>query len=127
VVTFSILVLYFRLSEKVCTPTSVICMAINSIVGFIFVAYFRGEFHVEVQNYWLAAVPVVVLGAPLGSFICNFVKRKTVVNTLLLLIGIEFLSTLIIVPLNFPVIASAVITTLIFFLFFRWIHNTEPA
>ena len=126
VATFSILVLYYRLSEKICTPTSVICMAINSVVGFIFIAFFMDDFNVEVQNYWLAAVPVVVIGAPLGAFLCNFFRRKTVVNTLLLLITIEFLSTFMLVPLTFPVIVSAFATTLSFVLFFLWIYKTEP-
>ncbi|MCG8606857.1 sulfite exporter TauE/SafE family protein, partial [bacterium] len=35
IITFSLLVLSFRLSEKVATPTSVVLMGMNALVGFI--------------------------------------------------------------------------------------------
>jgi len=126
VVIFSILVLYFRLSEKICTPTSVICMAINSLIGFVYIVFFTDQFNVGVQNLWLAAVPVVVIGAPLGAFICNFIRRETVVRSLLVLICLEVVSTFLLVPMTAPVILSMVVTTLSFVLFFFWIYKTEP-
>ena len=34
IITFSLMVLLFRISEKVATPTSVLLMALNAVVGF---------------------------------------------------------------------------------------------
>jgi uncharacterized membrane protein YfcA len=33
IVTFSVMVLLFRISEKIATPTSVILMALNAVIG----------------------------------------------------------------------------------------------
>ena len=62
IVTFSLMVLLFHISEKVATPTSVILMAINSLVGFALHAFVVGGFTPQVQAYWIAAIPVVVIG-----------------------------------------------------------------
>lgn len=44
IITFSVMVLLFRLSEKIATPTSVILMAINALVGFALHALVIGNF-----------------------------------------------------------------------------------
>jgi uncharacterized protein len=62
IVCFSLMVLLFRLSVKVATPTSVVLMALNAIVGFCLHYFFIGGFTETIRNYWLAAVPVVVIG-----------------------------------------------------------------
>ena len=93
IVTFSLLCLLYGVSEKVATPTSVVLMAWNSIVGFALhlsllsapadgVPYWHGDFHLEARDFWLVSIPVVVLGAPAGArFIRN--KSRTFVATLL--------------------------------------------
>jgi hypothetical protein len=68
---FSVLVLLFRISESIATPTSVILMAINSVFGVLLHIYFFDGINAQVQAYWLASVPVVVVGAPLGAYFCS--------------------------------------------------------
>ncbi len=70
IITFSLMVLLFRISEKVATPTSVLLMAFNAVVGFALYLFVLDGFTLQVKAYWLAAVPVVVVGAPLGAFLC---------------------------------------------------------
>lgn len=126
ILTFSILALHFKLCEKTCARTAVVCMAINSLVGFAFTGLVMDEFQGVVKDFWFAAVPIVVLGGPLGAILNNMIKRKTIVHGILVLLSLEFLTTLIYIPLSAPVLLSAAITSTIFILFFRWIYFTHP-
>ena len=62
---YASLVLAFRVDPKVAIPTSVLAMAFNSVLGL---AIQQGTTGIEagVWGNWLAAAPVVVLGASLG-------------------------------------------------------------
>jgi len=99
-VAFVIMVLLFRISEKVATPTTVILMTTVSITGFLVHVLLLGDFHGIVPKYWLAAVPVVVVGAPLGALICSKLSRQVIRLILLGLIAADFASTLWLVPLS---------------------------
>ncbi|MBN2700846.1 MAG: sulfite exporter TauE/SafE family protein [Methylohalobius sp. ZOD2] len=106
IIVFSLIVLLFRVCEKVATPTSVVLMAINALVGFAFQLIFLGGLSQEVKAYWLAAIPVVVVGAPAGAMLCSILNRTIIVRVLLALIAVEAVSTLLLIPMNLPVIAG---------------------
>lgn len=98
--TFSLLVLYFNVSEKVATPTSVVLMAINSFVGFLVHHFALDNFAGAIFDYWLVCVPIVIFGAPLGAFVCAGISRERIVTMLIFLILVEFVSTLLIVQFD---------------------------
>ncbi|MDD5276954.1 MAG: sulfite exporter TauE/SafE family protein [Methylovulum sp.] len=100
IICFSVMVLLFRLSEKVSTPTSVVLMAINSLVGSALHLWVLGGFTPQVENYWLAAVPVVVVGAPLGAYCCTKMNNKAIASILITLIAFELISSLLLIPLT---------------------------
>lgn len=60
--TFSILTLLFRVSEKVATPTSVVLMAINTLVGFMYRQLAMGGVAPEAVRFFIVCAPVVVIG-----------------------------------------------------------------
>ena len=95
--TFSYVVLKYRLSEKIATPTSVILMASNAITGFILQYFFLDSIQPEVINYWLVSVPVVIFGAPLGAFVITLINRKTIAGILIAIIIIQFLTAIFII------------------------------
>ncbi len=120
-VAFIVLTLAFGLNEKVGIPTTVIVMAINAVVWFMLHLIFRGGFVIDASQiplhaehsaadhlarvatlesdtwkYWLAAVPVVSMGAPLGAWAASKVKRDVLIIFLLVLIAVEVLSTAVI-------------------------------
>jgi uncharacterized membrane protein YfcA len=99
-VAFIIIVMLFRISEKVATPTTVILMTVVSIAGFATHLLFLGDFTGVVPRYWLAAVPVVVVGAPLGALICAQMPRQAICLILIGLITADFISTLLLVPIS---------------------------
>jgi len=104
------LVLLFRVNEKVATPTSVILMAINSIVGLFVFGGLLGQMNELVFSYWMAAIPVVVVGAPLGAIICSHMSRKMISSFLIGLISIELISSLIIIPMRETVVIFSIFT-----------------
>jgi uncharacterized membrane protein YfcA len=122
---FSIIVLLFGLCEKVGTPTSVILMAINAVTGFMFHKYVLGDFTGSVVNYWLAAVPVVVVGAPTGAMLCSLLKRKTIVNILLGLAFVELVSSFLLISLNPKLIYFSGIVFFIFSLIYYSMYQVQ--
>lgn len=99
IIVFSVLVLWFRLCEKAATPTVIVMMVLTSWSAFAMI-YCSGRFVPPVTDYWLAAVPIVVMGAPLGVYVCSRMSRTAVVKTLLGLILLELLSSLLLIPLT---------------------------
>lgn len=101
-VAFIALVLLFRVCEKVATPTTVILMTIVSIAGFLTHLLVLRDFTGPLPGYWLAAVPVVVVGAPLGAFVCSMMSRRIIRRVLISLIAAEFVSTLVLIHIPAP-------------------------
>ena len=91
---FSVLVLLFRISETIATPTSVVLMAINSVFGVLLQFFIYGGINEQVQAYWLAAVPIVVVGAPLGAYFCSLMHYLHIRYLLIVLISLELLTSL---------------------------------
>lgn len=118
IVVFSLMVLLFRICETVATPTSVVLMAINAIVGFAMHYFWLGGVTEEILAYWSAAVPVVIIGAPLGAIFCSRLNRRTVASILIGLILIELVSSLLIIPLD----QITMLTSSLVFLFFCGVY-----
>ena len=97
IATFIVLTLAIGINEKVSTPTTVIIMAINSVVGFALQGLVVGDLGIAF-NYWLVAIPVVVIGAPLGAFAASYATRDFIIGLLLSLITLELVTTIILVP-----------------------------
>lgn len=83
-VLYTVLVLVCRADLKIAIPTSILIMSFSSLIGiatkFIFTGLQAGVF----EN-WLAAAPVVALGAPLGALVVEMMGRKP---TLLVVAGL---------------------------------------
>ena len=97
ILTFALLTMAYRLSETVATPTSVIIMACNSILGVLLKTGAGGLSEQAIQ-YWWAAVPVVVIGAPLGAWYIKNKSRDFITRVLYVSIAVQFIGALLIVP-----------------------------
>lgn len=100
IVVFMVMVLLFRISEKVATPTSVILMTVVAMAGFALHLFFLHDFSPTVLGYWLGSVPIVVVGGPLGALACSYMSRRAIVFLLVDLIALEFVSTLLLVRMT---------------------------
>ena len=72
---YAVLVLVCRADLKIAIPTSVILMAATSLIGLATKLTFS-TVSPELFGNWLAAAPVVALGAPFGALIVDKIGRK---------------------------------------------------
>jgi uncharacterized membrane protein YfcA len=107
IIVFSVLVLLFRMCEKAATPTVIVMMVLTSWSGFAMIVG-AGQFVPPVSEYWLAAIPIVVVGAPLGVYVCSRMSRMLVARTLIALILAEFASSIVLIPLSREIAAGSV-------------------
>jgi uncharacterized membrane protein YfcA len=91
-VLYAALVLLCRADLKIAIPTSVVIMAFTSVIGIAFKAAFTGVQPGVFEN-WLAAAPVVALGAPLGVFAVALIGRKPTLLFVAVLCVAQFLWT----------------------------------
>ncbi|KAG7171442.1 putative Sulfite exporter TauE/SafE-containing protein 3 [Homarus americanus] len=64
---FSLLTLFFKISEKVATPTSVVLMAMTSMVCWWWRFLVTQTMPLESWEYLLVVFPIVTVGAPFGA------------------------------------------------------------
>lgn len=78
---YALLVLLYRADLKIAIPTSVVLMAFTSVVGItanVALARWNPSLYAispEVFANWLAAAPIVALGAPFGAMIVRLISR----------------------------------------------------
>ena len=93
-VVYAALVLLCRADLKIAIPTSVVIMAFASVYG-IGIKWLAGDIQPGVFENWLAAAPVVALGAPLGVLIVGLIgRRPTLLLVAVLCVG-QFIWTCI--------------------------------
>ncbi|KHJ84982.1 hypothetical protein OESDEN_15298 [Oesophagostomum dentatum] len=73
---FAITTLLFRVSEKTATPTTVVLMGLNSMVGFYCRLIWYGNVTDLTVEYLKVSIPVAVTMAPIGSFIGSHFHRQ---------------------------------------------------
>jgi len=98
IVVFVLLVLGLNICEKVATPTSVILMATNAVVGFVWKGMFGSPLATEAWGYWYVCVPIVVIGAPLGALFIRGRSRFFIANFLYCAIITQYFLALMIIP-----------------------------
>lgn len=86
-VLYAALVLLCRADLKIAIPTSIVIMAFTSVLGILIKTLTVGVYP-GVYDNWLAAAPVVALGAPLGVFVVALIGRPpTLIFVSLLCVG----------------------------------------
>jgi uncharacterized membrane protein YfcA len=120
ILTFCLMTLYFNLSEKVATPTSVIIMTILTIFGFLLHVFVIKNFPKEAFNYWLCCIPVVVIFAPLGAYIVSLLNRKVIAHFLYSVLIIQYLGAVIILnPSLYKLLLSLTVIFVFAFIFYK--------
>ena len=110
--TFIVLTLAFGINEKISTPTTVTIMGLNSIMGFFIHGALLQDIGIS-WSYWLVAVPIVIIGAPLGAIAASRVNRDHIIYFLLFLIILELVTTIWLVPFNTAAIIVTVIAVVV--------------
>ena len=123
-VLYTVLVLLCQADLKIAIPSSVIIMAWTSLVGIATKSLSLGVQPGVFEN-WLAAAPIVVLGAPLGAFVVDKIGRTpTLFFVSLLCIG-QFIWTVTDEwsRLGIQGLAMALGGVLLFHLGFEWLRK----
>lgn len=98
---YAVLVLFYRADLKVAIPSSVLLMAFTSLIGvssnLILAATAGGVYAIEAEVFWhwLAAAPVVALGAPLGAIVVARLPRAPTLLIVSTLCLVQFVWTLV--------------------------------
>lgn len=99
IATFALLVLRLRICESVATPTSVVLMGLNALVGALWKGQLgSADLAPAAWDYWWVCVPIVVVGAPAGAAFIRTRSRHFVARLLYASIAIQFVAALLIVP-----------------------------
>ena len=116
--TFCLFTLYYRLDEKIATPTSVVLMTIHTIMGFLTHVFIVKDFQPITFKYWMLSIPIVIFFAPLGAFLISKISRIKVVNILYTVIVAQFISALLIIDFNEHLRMLTIVVLILGFLFF---------
>ena len=95
--SFAALTLLFRVTEKTATPTSVVLMAINTVIGASFSELVLGGISQEAVKFFEVCVPVVTIGAPLGSLIGSHFHRLVLAGFVYVTDTVQLIGALVIV------------------------------
>ncbi len=120
ILVFLFLVALLDVNPKVALPTAIVVMAAVSILGLVLLGLVDGQLDVAVTEgvvtsvggvetdlaaaehdllgLWLAAVPIVVWGAPLGALAASLVTEQHLVQFVAALATVEVLTTFLLVP-----------------------------
>ena len=90
---YTVLVLLCRSDIKIAVPTAVSGMALTSVIG-TGAHLALGDIPRDITMKFLAAAPIVIFGAPIGSFIMTLVPRFHVLYFISILCTVQFLFTL---------------------------------
>jgi uncharacterized membrane protein YfcA len=119
---YTVMVLLFRCDLKVAVPTAVCATAITSIVGAALHLWI-GDIPRAVFGNWLAAAPVVIFGAPAGTFLVTRIPRIRLLYFVSALCVFQFAWTLWATPLGRKewtfVAATMILANLAFLLLYR--------
>lgn len=74
---------YYGMKEKISTDISIVLMAVITVFGIAYRGLFLDAVHPDVYLMWLAAAPVVLFFAPFGNILLGWVKKETMLWTVL--------------------------------------------
>lgn len=119
IAVFLVMVVVLGADARVALPTAIVVMTAVSVVGLVVLGIGDAQLDVAVEGdrvvsvgndptdlaasrtdllgLWLAAVPVVVWGAPLGSWAASVVRESTLVKFVALLATVEVVTTVLLV------------------------------
>lgn len=108
--TYCLMTIYYKISEKVATPSSVIIMTIETILGFFLHAAVLQDFSEESFKLWLSCIPVVIFFAPLGAFVITKLPRLAIARLLYAILVVQFIGAMFVIRPNLSQILLCAVT-----------------
>jgi uncharacterized membrane protein YfcA len=82
---------YYGMKEKIATDISIVLMAVITVFGIAYRGLVLDAVDPTVYLMWLAAAPVVLFFAPLGNILLGWVRKETMLYTVLALNAVNYL------------------------------------
>lgn len=126
---YAVLVLIYRADLKVAIPTSVLLMAFTSVVGIasnIALSHLDPSVFVvspEVFRNWLAAAPIVALGAPFGALVVSRIPRAPTLLIVSAMCLAQFVWTLFDTQVGGWILAGSILGVLAMNLVFHFMYR----
>ncbi|KAJ1359600.1 hypothetical protein KIN20_018369 [Parelaphostrongylus tenuis] len=114
---FSIITLLFRVSEKTATPTTIVLMGMNSVIGVYYRSVWEDDISPLAVDYVKVTVPVAVTLAPIGSFLGSHFHRKVLASFIYVLEALAVIGFLATKPSPILVLTGASILAIGFMFF----------
>ncbi|CAH1778845.1 unnamed protein product [Owenia fusiformis] len=109
IVSFSVMTLLFRVTEKTATPTSVILMGINTAFATYWRSVIQYNASTDAFHYLLVCIPIVVIGAPMGSVIGSYLHRLVLASFVYIITTAALIGSFVVIrPLTPDLIGLAV-------------------
>jgi len=124
-VFFTLLSLLYGKDIKVSTASSVVLMALTSVYASILLLFTTDVFTPEITSMWLAAIPFVIVGAPLGAYFCQLVSEVVVIRMVFVLVFIESMSTFLLVPVNSVILLTMLMVSIVYLFFVVNVNFTK--
>ncbi|MFZ1561599.1 MAG: sulfite exporter TauE/SafE family protein [Saprospiraceae bacterium] len=121
--TFCFLVIYYKVNEKVATPSSIIIMTIETIAGFALHGLVIKDISKESYDMWLSCIPIVIFFAPLGAYVVNKISRITFTNFLYFIFLVQYLGAMFVIKPDLTKSVISIGIVLFGFFFFRYIGS----
>lgn len=90
---YTVLILLYRCDSRIAVPTAVSAMAVTSMLGLA-THLWIGDISHDVLTKFLAAGPLVIFGAPIGTYIVSIVPRLRMLYSISVLCVVQFGFTL---------------------------------
>ncbi len=117
--TFCLMVIYFKISEKVATPSSIIIMTIETIAGLFLHAIWLRDMQQQAFEMWLVCIPVVIFFAPLGSYMISKISRIQIARLLYSILIVQYIGAMWVLKPGFSQVVISVSVLLIGLILFR--------
>ena len=98
---------YYSMKEKISTDISIVLMAVVTVFGIAYRGLVLDAIQPEVYYMWLAAMPVVLFFAPFGNILLGWVKKETMLWTVLAMNSVNYFYFM---SKNLPLIVPTVVT-----------------
>ncbi len=125
--TFCFMVIFYKVNEKVTTPSSIIIMTIETIFGFALHALFLKDIHETSYNMWLSCIPIVIFFAPLGTYIMSKISNKTFSNFLYLIFLIQYLGAIYVIRPGWVLSLLSLMIIISGMLLFSFLSKIRPS
>jgi uncharacterized protein len=119
--TYCFMVIYYKVSEKVATPSSVIIMTIETIAGFFIHYIWIKDFNLDSKNMWLSCIPFVVIMAPLGAYVISKLHRLQIAKLLYFILIVQYFGALLVLRPSTAFLIYSVLTIGLGLALFYWL------